>query len=580
MFAEADDDAVILLAKWDIQDGFWRLNCQLGQEWNFSYVWPHAPNKPRRLVVPTSLQMGWVESPPYFCAASETARDVAVEYIETPTGYLPAHKFEDWAGAQRALLTHLSPEEELRYVVEVYVNNFVAAIILTTPEQITHVAQSILHGIHDVFPPSTSDDSDPILSKKLRKGDGTFESTKCILGFDFYGANKTIWLEEEKRAAILTILHQWLWGATKSRRGIPFAEFESVTAKLRHAFTALLEARGLLSPCNWILRRRPPVVFLHRNGALLEAIADIRTILRETIVRPTLCKDLVAGWPDYIGIVDASSHGVGGVVLGELSGIPPTVFWLKWPQDITDSLVSFSNPQGSINNSELEMAGLLPLWLCIEGVVPDIAHKHVALFSNNLPTVSWVDRMASKKSRIAARLVCALALRLNVCQACPLTPVHIPGVEIALADIPLRSFGSNPEWLCHDDNALLNLFARKYPLPKQASWTVYRFTTKMTMRLISVLLMKDTTLAEWRRLPRIGQHIGDIGQDTAGLWDWTLTYRGLSTQGGCVLSQDLLAEYAGGRTDEESGSRLARSLALSRPLARRSRWPVEKTQQS
>jgi hypothetical protein len=181
-----------------------------------------------------------------------------------------------------------------------------------------------------------------------------FVSTKCILGFDFDGANKTIWLEEEKRAAILTILHQWLQGAAKSRRGIPFAEFESVTAKLRHAFMALPEARGLLSPCNWILRSRLPVVFLHRNGALLEAIADICTILREAIVRPTLCKDLVAEWPDYIGIVDASSYGVGGMVLGKLLGIPPMVFRLQWPQDIMDSLVSFSNPRGSVNKSELD----------------------------------------------------------------------------------------------------------------------------------------------------------------------------------------------------------------------------------
>jgi len=90
-FAEADDDAVILMAKWDIQDGFWRLNCRAGEEWNFCYVWPQAPGEPCRLVVPTSLQMGWVESPPYFCAASETARDVAVEYIETPIGSLPQH---------------------------------------------------------------------------------------------------------------------------------------------------------------------------------------------------------------------------------------------------------------------------------------------------------------------------------------------------------------------------------------------------------------------------------------------------------------------------------------------------------
>ncbi len=96
--------------------------------------------------------MGWVKSPTYFCAASETARDVAAEYIETPVGSLPAHKFEEWAGAQAARLQRSSAEKRFLYVVEVYVDNFTAAITPTTREQITHVARSILHGIHDVFP--------------------------------------------------------------------------------------------------------------------------------------------------------------------------------------------------------------------------------------------------------------------------------------------------------------------------------------------------------------------------------------------------------------------------------------------
>jgi hypothetical protein len=91
------------------------------------------------------------------------------------------------------------------------------------------------------------------------------------------------------------------------------------------------------------------------------------------------------------------------------------------------------------------MAGLLLLWLCLEGVAPDLAHKHIALFGNNSPSVSWVIKMASKKSRVAAQLVWALALRLNIKQSCPLTRVHIPGVKNALTDIPLRSFGSVQE---------------------------------------------------------------------------------------------------------------------------------------
>lgn len=81
------------MAKWDIKDGFWRLDCEAGQEWNFAYVIPQEDGKPVKLVIPTSLQMGWIESPPYFCAAAETDRDVTEQYIETPVSLLPSHKF-------------------------------------------------------------------------------------------------------------------------------------------------------------------------------------------------------------------------------------------------------------------------------------------------------------------------------------------------------------------------------------------------------------------------------------------------------------------------------------------------------
>jgi hypothetical protein len=37
--------------------------------------------------------MGWVESTPYFCAATETARDVAEEYIKMLVTSLLDHKF-------------------------------------------------------------------------------------------------------------------------------------------------------------------------------------------------------------------------------------------------------------------------------------------------------------------------------------------------------------------------------------------------------------------------------------------------------------------------------------------------------
>jgi hypothetical protein len=162
-FAKVDDDAIILMAKWDIKDGFWWLNCHQGEEWNFCYMWPQESGEPRRLVVPTSLQMGWVKSPPYFCAASKTEWDVAVNYIKTTIGSLPEHKFERWAGANNAILDRAQPPGQLRYVLEVYMDDFILAIIPTSKQQIKHVARSILHGIHNVFPPSGDNEQDPIL---------------------------------------------------------------------------------------------------------------------------------------------------------------------------------------------------------------------------------------------------------------------------------------------------------------------------------------------------------------------------------------------------------------------------------
>jgi hypothetical protein len=61
-------------------------------------------------------------------------------------------------------------------------------------------------GIHDVFPGNIVDNDDSISLKKLQKGEGTYSTLKTLLGFDFDRTWKTLWLEEEKRAKLLTTL--------------------------------------------------------------------------------------------------------------------------------------------------------------------------------------------------------------------------------------------------------------------------------------------------------------------------------------------------------------------------------------
>jgi hypothetical protein len=164
-------------------------------------------------------------------------------------------------------------------------------------------------------------------------------------------------------------------------------------------------------------------------------------------LEPTKCHELICSWPDYVGIVDASGHGVGGVIFGETLVCTPIVFRWEWPKDIKNNIKTSQNPKGKISNSDLEMAGLLMLWPIIEGVCKDLCKKRIALFSNNSLTVGWVTRLASKRSIIAENLIQALELRLKTQHACPLTPMHIEGKRSAISDVPSQSFGSNPKWV-------------------------------------------------------------------------------------------------------------------------------------
>jgi hypothetical protein len=256
----------------------------------------------------------------------------------------------------------------------------------------------------------------------------------------------------------------------------------------------------------------------------------------------------------------------------------PVVFRWEWPEDIKQDIKTFSKPLGRLSNSDLEMAGPVILWLLIEGVCVDLREKWVTLFSDNSPTVGWVTQLASKRSVVAERLIQALALRLKSTHTCPLTPLHIEGIHNKIADIPSRSFGSNPT-MCNSDADLLTLFNNHFPLPQQKSWTVYHLSYAAVMHVTSILQMKPFALDDWRRLPTRGKCAGEIGAPMSNTWEWIRTYNRCHMQPESDVLQDSQRKHEQGSMDTANRSRVAQSLALSRPLARRSLWPATKTRQ-
>ena len=125
------------------------------QAWNFAYVLPAADGKPvnlddAKLVVPDALQIGWCESPSFFCTASETARDVIQDLIDRPE-QLPSHKFEN-----NLILQDLQPSVPpfLVCLLEVFVDDFIIATNKATIDNFQHLSRCMLRSVHSIFPPS------------------------------------------------------------------------------------------------------------------------------------------------------------------------------------------------------------------------------------------------------------------------------------------------------------------------------------------------------------------------------------------------------------------------------------------
>jgi hypothetical protein len=361
--------------------------------------------------------------------------------------------------------------------------------------------------------------------------------------------------------------------------GIQFAEFESTVAKLCHAFTCIPAGVGLLSPCNRVLKARSDFVYLHKNHRVLTALEGCRTLLRESTREPMRCREPMGGWPDFVGIINALGQGARGIVIGKLSACTPTVFQWQWPDDIKANTASYNNPTGKITNSDIKMAGILLLWLTMKGVCGPLHKKRVTLFSDNTPTVDWVTRLASKKSTIAEHLIQALALHLKSQWACPLTPMHIEGKHNAIADVPSRLFGSNPVWHCNIYSDLLTLFNSMFPLPNQLSWTVFHLNCRVVTHVILALQMKPFALDNWRQLPKVGRHVGNIGAPMSNLWGWIHTFSTPPSKHGSNASQALPLGHKQGTTVANDKSRAAQLLMQSRPLARQLPWPAMTTPQ-
>ena len=171
-------------------------------------------------------------------------------------------------------------------------------------------------------------------------------------------------------------------------------------------------------------------------------------------------------------------------------------------------------------------------------------------------------------------LVQALALRLKIQRACPLTTIHIAGRRNAISNVPSRSFGSNPTWQCANADKLLILFNPMFPLPNQTSWTVLHLNCDMVMGVTSALQTKLFALDDWRRLPKVGRQVGKIGVPMSNLCEWIHTLTTHPSKPECAALPGLHSKHEQDSMDSDNRSKVAQYLKQSWPLARQLLWPA------
>jgi hypothetical protein len=163
-----------VFSKLDIKDGYWRGVVRQDKEWNFAYVLPPAtPDEPIQLVIPSLLQMGWMDSPSYFPMASQMGLDIAESLANEPVGSLAVHPLEHMMTSMEKFPEPPNrdiSDEQWAQLIEVYVDNFIQAAQTTDPDRLLHMSHAVLHSIHSMFPPplvTGHNGKDPVSQKKL-----------------------------------------------------------------------------------------------------------------------------------------------------------------------------------------------------------------------------------------------------------------------------------------------------------------------------------------------------------------------------------------------------------------------------
>ena len=105
------------------------------------------------ILIPNCFHTGWCESPTFFYAASETARDIIASLLQEV--HPPPHTFEDkmLEPTNASAYNRLNAAASFFNLTKVFVDDFTAATNNNNRSHLTHSSRVMLHKINSILPP-------------------------------------------------------------------------------------------------------------------------------------------------------------------------------------------------------------------------------------------------------------------------------------------------------------------------------------------------------------------------------------------------------------------------------------------
>jgi hypothetical protein len=489
------------LMKVDIADGFYRIWLNLHDIPKLAVSLPRLHGDEPLLALPLVLPMGWTESPPYFCAATETVADITNRRLANHWR-APPHRLESLANTpptepfdvdtpialpvHAPLPTSTRPTNRLTrkrplQKVDVFVDDFVG-LCQGTEQQLSSVRRTLLHSLDEVLRALDSADNEhrkePASTKKLKQGDAHWGTRKLILGWIIDTLLLTLELPQHRKDRLRLLLDD----IPASQKRASVKKWQQILGEFRSMSIALPGSRGLFSLLQEALRHQSQGRIRLSQG-VHDTLADLRWLANDLSARPTRLYEIIPQpEPELLGAQDASGHGMGGVwfpasrnllerpvgsAAKPSTSTGPILWRARFDPRITADLVSFSNPTGQVTNSDLELAASI-VQHDIAANCFDIRERTISSGSDNTPTVSWQTKGSTTTTSAPAYLLRLQSLHQRFHRYYS-SSFFIPGTLNAMADDCSRLWHlSDAELLSHFDSHYPQTACWRLAIPRPA----------------------------------------------------------------------------------------------------------------